>query len=208
MTDTSEQLRRLVSSYKTLTDAQANQLNVLKDRLYTLRGADKALDSEREANALLTEQLAASQSREQKLRAAINSMAGETTSHYDRLEIARKALSLPQDTSALDQIKAGYEAQIQQLRDALAAMVSYAREEGKGLRIADEALALPQDTSALESLIEKAGEVMRARCVAACGELETPSRKQTDVARSWITGTLDSAEAVKAQPNIKLEDLK
>lgn len=160
MTDTSEQLRRLVSSYKTLTDAQANQLNVLKDRLYTLRGADKVLDSEREANALLTEQLAAYQLREQKLRAAINSMAGETTSHYDRLEIARKALSLPQDTSAL------------------------------------------------ESLIEKAGEVMRARCVAACGELETPSRKQTDVARSWITGTLDSAEAVKAQPNIKLEDLK
>lgn len=153
MTDTPEQLRRLVSSYKTLTDAQANQLNVLKDRLYTLRGADKALDSEREANALLTEQLAASQSREQKLRAAINSMAGETTSHYDRLEIARKALSLPQDTSAL------------------------------------------------EAMIQKAGEVMRARCAVEAYEW----------AMAYVvedTAPVGNADAIRALPSVTLEDLK
>ena len=67
-----------------------------------------ALDSEREANALLTEQLAASQLREQQLREALEVVnnAGDDEWYPYTPEQAKKviseALTLPQDASAIE----------------------------------------------------------------------------------------------------------
>lgn len=63
-----EKLKRLNSSYSSLTKAQEGQLTALRNRLYELRGADKTLDSEREANAILTEQLAALKTENESLK--------------------------------------------------------------------------------------------------------------------------------------------
>lgn len=63
-----EKLKRLNLSYSSLTKAQEGQLTALRNRLYELRGADKMLDSEREANAILTEQLSALKTENESLK--------------------------------------------------------------------------------------------------------------------------------------------
>lgn len=60
--------------------------------------------------------------------------------------------------------------------------------------VLEEALALPQDTTALESLIAKAGEVMRERCAVEC---ETHYNFSNAL-----------AAAIRALPAVTLEDLK
>jgi len=101
-----EELERTNSSYKNLTEAQEKQLSVLRQRIYELRGADKTLDSERAANEELTEQLAASQAREAKLREAMEKLVRFNSSNeYTEVLSAyiangRKALSQPTDDTA------------------------------------------------------------------------------------------------------------
>ena len=97
-------LNRTNSSYANLTKAQESQLTNLRQRLYQLKGADSAIDSERQANCELTEQLAASQAYAEQLREAIDRVrSGAAALGLDRIfDIATEALSLPHDTSALD----------------------------------------------------------------------------------------------------------
>jgi hypothetical protein len=64
-----ERLKRTNSSYANLTKAQESQLTNLRQRLYQLKGADLAIDSERQANCDLTEQLAAAQEEIERLKA-------------------------------------------------------------------------------------------------------------------------------------------
>ena len=71
----------------------------------------------------------------------------------------------------------------EQLRDAL----EYHQAQTRPIQQTLEALALPQDTTALESMIAKAGEVMRERCVEECDE---------------------AREAIRALPGVTMEDLK
>ena len=63
------------------------------------------------------------------------------------------------------------------------------------------ALALPQDITALEAMIQKAGEVMRARCAVEAYEW----------AMAYVvedTAPVGNADAIRALPNVTLEDLK
>ena len=104
-------LKRTNSSYANLTKAQESQLTNLRQRLYQLKGADSAIDSERQANCELTEQLAASQAYAEQLRVAC-AIAEKTidivwvSHHANRcdhaLELCRKALTQPTSTEALD----------------------------------------------------------------------------------------------------------
>jgi len=71
-----ERLKRTNSSYANLTKAQESQLTNLRQRLYQLKGADSAIDSERQANCDLTEQLAAEQLNNKRLRDALNQWIG------------------------------------------------------------------------------------------------------------------------------------
>jgi len=71
-----ERLKRTNSSYANLTKAQGSQLTNLRQRLYQLKGADSAIDSERQANCDLTEQLAAEQLNNKLLRDALNQWIG------------------------------------------------------------------------------------------------------------------------------------
>jgi len=75
------------------------------------------------------------------------------------VEELRKALSLPHYTTAIDQLKAGYELQIKTLREALEAAEElnnvglFNAAEGQITRVNDlrkAALSLPHDTSALQ----------------------------------------------------------
>ena len=106
-------LRRTNSSYASLTKAQESQLTNLRQRLYQLKGADSAIDSERQANCELTAQLAASQLRETQLREALQTYIDEHEECQDADDwmammcsmeahhAADKALSQPSDTSSL-----------------------------------------------------------------------------------------------------------
>lgn len=107
-----ERLSRLNSSYSNLTKAQEGQLTALRNRLYELKGADKTLDSERDANAILTEQLAASQAREQQLRENVRLVCGPVMDAFtdgQRWNDYQEIIDHPQDTSALEALiaKAG-----------------------------------------------------------------------------------------------------
>lgn len=83
----------------------------------------------------------------------------------------------------------------QQLREALLTIRWYwnddEQESHDRCNRAAEVLALPQDASALESFIEKAGEIMRDRCVYAA---DNPL---------WET-----EDAIRALPAVTLKDLK
>lgn len=70
-----------------------------------------------------------------------------------------------------------------------------------------EALALPADTSAIEAMIRKAGECMRERCRETAEELQHP-HGGTCESQDWCDGIKHSAEAIRALPGVKLEDLK
>lgn len=58
----------------------------------------------------------------------------------------------------------------------------------------DNALALPSDTTAIETMIQKAGEVMRERCAS--------------FAETSFAYRFDNANAIRALPGVTLEDLK
>ena len=106
-----ERLNRTNSSYASLTKAQESQLTNLRQRLYQLKGADSAIDSERQANCDLTEQLAAEQLNSKLLREALTTcvcamqdyQAGiGITEMFDKGErLGRKALATHSDISAL-----------------------------------------------------------------------------------------------------------
>ena len=101
-----ERLNRTNSSYASLTKAQESQLTNLRQRLYQLKGADSAIDSERQANHELTEQLAASQLHAEQLRVLIkrayefvrDDLCNDGLSSL----LEALALSIPSDASALD----------------------------------------------------------------------------------------------------------
>ena len=107
-----ERLKRTNSSYANLTKAQESQLTNLRQRLYQLKGADSAIDSERQANCDLTEQLAAEQLNNKRLREALTTcvcamqdyQAGiGITEMFDNGErLGRKALAIPASTETLD----------------------------------------------------------------------------------------------------------
>lgn len=121
-----ERLKRSNSSYANLTKAQEGQLASLHLRLYELKGGDKSIDSERAANATLTEELAttrtalaAAEARETKLRAAIDvvlSDAEECEDHdgwlanlvsCEAIHQLDEAFIQPRDDSALREMIAG-----------------------------------------------------------------------------------------------------
>lgn len=77
--------------------------------------------------------------------------------------------------------------QIKQYRDAFELQ---RRDKWHWEEIRDKALALPQDTTALEAIVERAGVVMRARCIRPC-------------INNGLIGN-----AIRAVPGVKLEDLK
>ena len=85
----------------------------------------------------------------------------EKDAEIARLQYSNDVLEVEKDLIK-DEIAAG-QAREQQLRGAIAMQVS--RDAAARHNIAMEALALPQDTTALESMIAKAGEVMRHRCL-------------------------------------------
>ena len=62
-------------------------------------------------------------------------------------------------------------------------------------------IALPQDTSALEAMIQKAGEVMRERCFAACNADKYPNECDKSIA-------YDCRLAIRTLPGVTLGDLK
>jgi len=122
----------------------------------------------------------------------------------------REALSAPSDTSALDQIKAEYEAQIVGLRDALdnhSGNYKLSKEECAKI---NALLDTPSDTSALESMISKAGEKLREKCADLCDESAKslsacPKSAANDAAISAIE---NKATRIRALPGVTLEDLK
>ena len=96
-----ERLKRTNSSYANLTKAQESQLTNLRQRLYQLNGADSAIDSERQANCELTEQLAAEQLNNKLLRDALEFLNARIVT-MDLGGVVERALSLPPSTEALD----------------------------------------------------------------------------------------------------------
>ena len=94
-----ERLKRTNSSYANLTKAQESQLSNLRQRLYQLKGADSAIDSERQANCELTEQLAAEQLNNKLLRKALEAVIKV---HGYESGIPVEAVSTPASTEALD----------------------------------------------------------------------------------------------------------
>lgn len=130
---------------------------------------DGALAFAAEQGVKLQEQLAAAQAREQQLREIIDmaftwidsvprdvelpAMPG-----FDRDQVDA-FLSATHNTSALDEIKAGYEARIEQLRRTLTVAANsgndewyaYTAEAGRAAII--QALALPTDRSALDAYL-------------------------------------------------------
>ena len=99
-------LNRTNSSYANLTKAQESQLTNLRQRLYQLKGADSAIDSERQANYKLTEQLAAEQLNNKRLRKALEHCMADgdfdTDDARTSFKEGMKALAIPSDTEALD----------------------------------------------------------------------------------------------------------
>lgn len=96
-----ERLKRTNSSYANLTKAQESQLTNLRQRLYQLKGADSAIDSERQANCDLTEQLAAEQLNNKLLRDALEFLNARIVT-MDLGGVVERALSPPASTEALD----------------------------------------------------------------------------------------------------------
>ena len=94
-----ERLKRTNSSYANLTKAQESQLTNLRQRLYQLKGADSAIDSERQANCDLTEQLAAEQLNNKLLRDALEAVIKV---HGYESGIPVEAISTQASTEALD----------------------------------------------------------------------------------------------------------
>ena len=94
-----ERLKRTNSSYVNLTKAQESQLTNLRQRLYQLKGADSAIDSERQANCDLTEQLAAEQLNNKRLREALGAVIKV---HGYESGIPVEALSTQASTKELD----------------------------------------------------------------------------------------------------------
>ena len=94
-----ERLKRTNSSYANLTKAQESQLTNLRQRLYQLKGADSAIDSERQANCELTEQLAAEQLNNKMLREALEAVIKV---HGYESGIPVEALSTQASTKELD----------------------------------------------------------------------------------------------------------
>lgn len=105
------ELERTNSAYKNLTAAQEKQLSAIRQRLYELRGADKTLDSERESNAQLTEQLAAQALTIKTMREAFlrineniksaNYAGCSDVYHVTNNAILAEALSLPDNSTAV-----------------------------------------------------------------------------------------------------------
>lgn len=96
-----ERLKRTNSSYANLTKAQGSQITNLRQRLYQLKGADSAIDSERQANCDLTEQLAAEQLNNKLLREALEFLNARIVT-MDLGGVVERAISLPASTEALD----------------------------------------------------------------------------------------------------------
>jgi predicted RNase H-like nuclease (RuvC/YqgF family) len=92
-------LKRTNSSYANLTKAKESQLTNLRQRLYQLKGADSAIDSERQANCELTEQLAAEQLNNKLLRDALEAVIKV---HGYESGIPVEAVSTTASTEALD----------------------------------------------------------------------------------------------------------
>lgn len=108
---------------------------------------------------------------------------------------------------------AASQAREQQLRDALdnhSGNYKLSKEECKRI---DALLDAPSDTTALESLIAKAGEVMRERCVEACNEYDNRIEAMRDCEyqaelAGRQAGAMRSAAAIRALPGVTLDDLK
>lgn len=90
-----------------------------------------------------------------------------------------------------------------QLREALVACIDFEQAGGFIFDIAKQALALPADTTALESMIAKAGEIMRERCVAYLNGDEGFAYFMG----SKAPGSLFS-EAIRSLPGVTLGDLQ
>ena len=127
-------------------------------------------------------------------------------------EIERlKAYSVTRTHQLLDGIiaESAGQAREQQLREALQTYIDEHEEctdaddwmamtcSMGAHHVADEALAQPQDTTALSTMIAKAAEVMRERCVRELFGRFTP----VDTARIL-------SEAIRAIPGVTLEDIK
>lgn len=167
-----ERLKRSNSSYANLTKAQEGQLASLHLRLYELKGADKSIDSERAANATLTEELtatrtalAAAEADNERLRKALNKIL-TTDWVSDRVRrTAKAAIAQPRDDSALREMIAGvYEecAKVcdlfEQKADALNDSIADDDDANKGRSeyIMGKATASSRIANAIRALAEKA----------------------------------------------------
>lgn len=118
----------------------------------------------------------------------------------------------------LRQQLAASQAREQQLREALSLLserTGYPEKLGEcpEKHILTEAISLPSDTTALEAMIQKAGAVMRERCVEACHEYDNRIEAMRDCEyqaelAGRQAGAMRSATAIRALPGVKLDDLK
>ncbi len=117
-----------------------------KDRACLQSALDQA-NRNRESVDALKNQLATSQHYAQQLREALEWYSDIGLGFENRYR-AREALSLPHDTSALNQLKAGYELQIKTLREALEEIAAFSGRMSPNRILAKEALdSLSHDTT-------------------------------------------------------------
>jgi hypothetical protein len=118
----------------------AQMVGDLESQLAALRNdylsAERRLTKSLQRSRDLSDQLAASQAREQQLREALESVKAQQIDGYMFPAVVDmsawhtkviNALSIPYDTSALDQLKVGYELQIKTLREALDLLYDHCR---------------------------------------------------------------------------------
>ena len=121
----------------------------------------------------MLEKLAASQTRERQLREALKAAAGKFHNYAE------------------------YHSMKERTRDNIEKI-----ERNMALaRMCDEALDTPTDTSALEAMIQKAGEVMRERCLS---EID-PKYYTHGLLKEVVEGCCGD---LRSLPNVTLEDLR
>lgn len=158
----------------------ANEIKSLRAQLAEAQAEIEHLKISRENFAAHSEstlgQLAASQAREVRLREALN-VAADKFHDY---------------------------AEIHSMKERTRDNIEKIERNLELARLCDTALSQPTDTTALEAMIQKAGEVMRERCIAAA---EVSKYGDT---MNLGTGLITSgcAYSIRALPSVRLEDLK
>lgn len=140
-----------------LTKAQESQLTNLRQRLYQLKGADSTIDSERQANCELTEQLAAEQLNNKLLRKALENHSGNYKLSKAECSVINELIDKSASTETLDKYVAEKVNAKQLLIDAMGKQV----QEFSDLLNAKIATLTWQRDLAVEAM-EKASDGIKA----------------------------------------------